>query len=37
MDLQADPDARVEGIVMDARVDKGIGVIVDCIARWGSL
>ena len=22
---------------MDARVDKGIGVIVDCIVRWGSL
>ena len=37
MDLQADPDAHVEGIVMDARVDKGIGVIVDCIVRWGSL
>ena len=37
MDLQADPDARMEGIVMDARVDKGIGVIVDCIVRWGSL
>ena len=37
MNLQADPDAHVEGIVMDARVDKGIGVIVDCIVRWGSL
>jgi translation initiation factor IF-2 len=31
MDLRADPDARAEGIIMDARVDKALGVVADCI------
>jgi translation initiation factor IF-2 len=37
MDLRADVDARAEGIVMDARVEKGMGVVADCIIRWGSI
>jgi len=37
MDLRADHDATAEGIVMDARVDKGLGVVADCIIRWGTL
>merc|ERR1711933_470201 len=37
MDLRADSTARGEGIVMDARVDKGLGVVVDCVIRWGSI
>ena len=37
MDLRADDDAPAEGIVLDARVEKGLGVVVDCIIRWGSL
>mmetsp|Transcript_35167 Transcript_35167/g.77056 ORF Transcript_35167/g.77056 Transcript_35167/m.77056 type:complete len:715 (-) Transcript_35167:227-2371(-) len=37
MDLRADDEARAEGVVMDARVDKGLGVVADCIVRWGKL
>jgi small GTP-binding protein len=37
MDLRADETAQAEGIVMDARMEKGIGVVADCIVRWGSL
>lgn len=37
MDLRADDNTGAEGIVLDARVDKGLGVVVDCIIRWGSL
>jgi len=37
MDLCADDSARAEGIVMDARVEQGIGVVADCIVRWGSI
>jgi len=37
MDLRADPDAHAEGIIMDARTDKSLGVVADCIIRWGSL
>lgn len=37
MDLRADEEARGEGIVMDARVEKGLGVVADCIVRWGSM
>ena len=37
MDLRADDTARAEGIVMDARVEQGLGVVVDCIVRWGSI
>ena len=37
MDLRADADTGAEGVVMDARVDKGLGVVADCIVRWGSL
>ena len=37
MDLRADDTARAEGIVMDARVEQGLGVVVDCIIRWGSI
>ena len=37
MDLRADENARAEGIVMDARVEQGLGVVADCIVRWGSI
>ncbi len=37
MELRADQDAQAEGIVLDARIEKGIGVVADCIIRWGSL
>lgn len=37
MDLRADPDASAEGIIMDARMDKSLGVVADCIIRWGSM
>lgn len=37
MDLRADEKAQAEGIVMDARMEKGVGVVADCIVRWGSL
>eukprot|EP00957_Ditylum_brightwellii_P018403 1384899-Ditylum_brightwellii.AAC.1 len=40
MDLRAPNCKKMEksngeGIVMDARMDKGLGVVVDCIVRWG--
>jgi len=37
MDLRADEDAMGEGIVIDARMEKGLGVVADCIIRWGSV
>jgi translation initiation factor IF-2 len=37
MDLRADHEAHAEGIVMDARMEKGLGVVADCIIRWGSI
>ena len=37
MDLRADNEAPGEGIVMDARIDKGLGAVVDCIMRWGTI
>lgn len=37
MDLRADAEAHAEGIVMDARLEKGLGVVADCIVRWGNL
>jgi len=35
MDLRADEDANGEGIVIDARMEKGLGVVADCVIRWG--
>lgn len=37
MDLRADPESHAEGIVMDARLEKGLGVVADCIIRWGKI
>jgi small GTP-binding protein len=37
MNLRADENDRAEGIVLDSRIDKGLGVVVDMIIRWGSL
>ena len=37
MDLRADDAASAEGIVMDARMEKGLGAVTDCIIRWGTL
>ena len=37
MDLRADAEAHAEGIIMDARMEKGLGVMADCIVRWGNI
>lgn len=37
MDLRADYDARGEGIVIDARMERGLGVVADCVIRWGKV
>jgi len=37
MDLRADYTANGEGIIMDARQEKGLGVVADCIVRWGKI
>mmetsp|Transcript_2079 Transcript_2079/g.4483 ORF Transcript_2079/g.4483 Transcript_2079/m.4483 type:complete len:1032 (+) Transcript_2079:1-3096(+) len=37
MDLRADDKANGEGIIMDARQEKGLGVVADCIVRWGKI
>lgn len=37
MDLRADVNARAEGVVLDAKVDPGLGVVSSCIIRWGSI
>ena len=37
MDLRADDTAKAEGYIMDARVEKGLGTVVDCVIRWGSI
>jgi translation initiation factor IF-2 len=36
MNLRADAQAHAEGVVMDARLEKGLGVVADCIVRWGN-
>jgi translation initiation factor IF-2 len=37
MDLRAADDAKGEGIVIDARMEKGLGVVADCVIRWGKV
>ena len=37
MDLRADDVANGEGIILDARQEKGLGVVADCIVRWGKI
>jgi translation initiation factor IF-2 len=37
MNLRADQDTRAEGLVVDARVENGLGVVAECIIRWGKL
>jgi len=37
MDLRADAEALGEGVIMDSRMEKGLGIVVDCIVRWGSM
>jgi len=37
MDLRADEDAKGQGIVIDARMEKGLGVVADCVIRWGNV
>jgi translation initiation factor IF-2 len=37
MDLRADTETLVEGVVLDAKVEKGLGVVVDTIIRWGTV
>lgn len=37
MDLRADLEARGEGVVMDSKIEKGMGVVIDCVVRWGKL
>lgn len=37
MDLRACKDSRAEGLIIDAKMENGLGVVVDCIVRWGKL
>lgn len=37
MDLRACKESRAEGLIIDAKVETGLGVVVDCIIRWGKL
>jgi translation initiation factor IF-2 len=37
MDLRADDQANAKGIIMDARVERGLGVVADAIIRWGNI
>ena len=37
MDLRADEDAQAEGIIMDAAMEKGLGVVATAIIRWGNI
>ena len=37
MDLRADEKAEGEGIVMDATMEKGLGVVATAIIRWGNM
>ena len=37
MDLKADLGARGEGVVIDAKMEKGMGIVVDCVIRWGKV
>jgi translation initiation factor IF-2 len=37
MDLRACRESRAEGLIIDAKVETGLGVVVDCIIRWGKL
>lgn len=37
MDLRADTASSVEGVVLDAKIEKGLGVVVDTIIRWGTV
>lgn len=37
MDLRAETDSRAECIVIDSKIEKGLGIVADCIVRWGSL
>jgi len=37
MDLRADYDSRGKGIVIDGRMEKGLGVAADCVIRSGKV
>eukprot|EP00980_Cylindrotheca_fusiformis_P002117 scaffold473_cov132-Cylindrotheca_fusiformis.AAC.22 len=37
MDLRADDKALAEGIIMDASIEKGLGVVATAIIRWGTM
>ena len=37
MELRADNEVLGEGVVMDARLETGVGTVVDCIIRWGTI
>lgn len=37
MDLRACTESRAEGIIIDAKMEKGLGVVANCIIRWGKL
>ncbi|CAJ1958770.1 unnamed protein product [Cylindrotheca closterium] len=37
MDLRADEEAEAEGIIMDAAMEKGLGVVATAIIRWGNI
>lgn len=37
LDLKADPEDRAEAHVLESRVVKGLGPVVDCVVQWGTL
>jgi translation initiation factor IF-2 len=37
MDLRADDKAYGEGIIMDASMEKGLGVVATAVIRWGNI
>ena len=36
-DLGADKGAKGQGIVIDARMEKGLGIMADCVIQWGNV
>jgi len=37
LELQADPKGQPEALVLDAWVDRGLGVVADIVVTWGQL
>ena len=37
MELRADDKAPGEGIVLDCHMEKGLGIVLNVLVRWGQL